>query len=437
MLKITNIEIKDLRFPTSEDLTGSDAIHNDPDYSAPYIIISTNDNDLKGYGINFTLGKGNEIVCECIKCFIPIFNNLSLDEAENNIGKLWYDCVDHSQLRWLGPEKGVVHLAVSAIFNALWDLIARKNKKPLWKYVVDSKPNKIIEWLPFKHIEDAISKNEALEILNLNQEFKNKRIKKLISEGYPSYTTAAGWLGYSDEKIVSLLKDYMKKGWRYFKVKVSKNLSKDLKRLELIRNTIGPENFIMIDANQQWSVDESIRYINEFKKFNIFFAEEPTNADDILGFVKIKKNIGTVKLATGEACSNKVMFKQFLQSGAMDICQIDSCRLASINEILVIMLMAHKYKVPIFPHAGGVGLCEYVQHLCMIDYALINGEKDSKVVEYQDELHEHFVYPCTINKGNYMPPEDHGYSIEMKQKSVNKFTYPDGEYWKKKYEIKR
>ncbi len=430
MLKITNILVKDIRFPTSTDLTGSDAIHTDPDYSAPYVVINTNDDKLKGYGINFTLGMGNEIVKQCIECFIPMFKNLPINDLENNIGKLWYDCVDHSQLRWLGPEKGVVHLAVSALFNAIWDLLAKKNEKPLWRYIVDSDPKKIINWLPFKHIDDALSKDEALEILLHSQKFKSKRINLLLKEGYPSYTTAAGWLGYSDEKIVNLLKDYMSKGWRYFKIKVGKDLERDIGRLKLIRETIGDDNYLMIDANQQWSVDESIYYINAFKKYNIFFAEEPTNADDILGFIKIKKNIGDVKLATGEACSNKVMFKQFLQSGSMDICQIDSCRLASINEILIVMLMAHKYNIPIFPHAGGVGLCEYVQHLCMVDFVLINGEKDSKVVEYQDGLHEHFVYPCKIKNGNYMPPSDHGYSIEMKEKSVKKFEFPNGEYWK-------
>ena len=429
MLKITEIDVKDLRFPTSEDLTGSDAIHTDPDYSAPYVTISTNENSLKGYGINFTLGKGNEIVTQCIKSFIPIFIGISIDDLEKNIGKLWYECVDHSQLRWLGPEKGVVHLAVSAIFNALWDLLAKRNKKPLWLYVSESKTEDIINWLPFKHIDDALSKNEALDILFKNEKFKSERINLLSKDGYPSYTTAAGWLGYSDEKIVDLLKNYMSKGWKYFKIKVAKDLDKDLRRLKLIRETIGEENFLMIDANQQWSVDESIEYINAFKKYNIFFAEEPTNADDVLGFMKIKKNIGDVKLATGEACSNKVMFKQFLQSGAMDICQIDSCRLASINEILIVMLMAQKFNVPIFPHAGGVGLCEYVQHLCMIDFILINGEKDTKVVEYQDGLHEHFVYPCTIKNGHYMPPMDFGYSVEIKSKSVKQFEFPNGDYW--------
>ncbi len=430
MIKINKIVVKDLRFPTSHDLTGSDAIHTDPDYSAPYVIIHTSDDTLKGYGITFTLGQGNEIVKQCIESYLSIFENMNLDELENNIGSLWFKCVDHSQLRWLGPEKGVVHLAVSALFNALWDLISKYHKKPLWRYVVDSTPEKIIEWLPFKHIEDALTKDEALEILIENNKYKDERKKILMLEGYPSYTTAAGWLGYDNEKIVELCKEYMNKGWKYFKIKVAKNLDKDLERLKIIRNTVGSSVHLMIDANQQWSVEESIEYINSFKQFNILFAEEPTHADDILGFKKIKQKTGDIKLATGEACSNRVMFKQFLQSGAMDICQLDSCRLASINEILTVMLMAHKFKVPIFPHAGGVGLCEYVQHLCMIDYVLINGEKDNKVVEYQDSLHEHFVYPCIIKNGNYMPPLDHGYSIEMKEKSVNEFTYPDGKYWK-------
>ena len=431
MIKIINIKVDDVRFPTSKDLTGSDAIHKDPDYSATYVTIDTSDSDLKGYGIAFTIGKGNDIVAECIRNYIPIFVGLGFDELENRIGKLWYDCVDHSQLRWLGPEKGVVHMAVAAIFNALWDLIAKKNKKPLWKFVVDSEPDQIIEWLTFKYIDEVLSKDEAYSILNESQKFKQERINRILSEGYPSYTTAAGWLGYSDDKIIKLCKTYMKMGWRHFKIKVGNDLEKDVKRLELIRKTIGNDCSIMVDANQQWSVTQSIKHINAYKKFNLLFVEEPTSPDDILGFKKIKKAVGEVSLATGEACGGRVMFKQFLESGAMNICQIDSCRLGSINEILTVLLMAHKFNVPVFPHAGGVGLCEYVQHLCMIDYILINGEKDSKVVEYQDSLHEYFKYPCKIRNGNYMPPLDCGYSIEMKLESANKYFYPKGEYWKK------
>ena len=429
MIKITKMTVEDVRFPTSNSKTGSDAIHSDPDYSATYITILTSDSLLIGHGITFTLGKGNDVVASCIENFFPIFDNISLDDLEKNIGKLWYECVEHSQLRWLGPEKGVVHLAISAIFNSLWDLIAKQNKKPLWRYVVDSKPEKIISWLPFKHIEDVLNAEQALEIITESQKFKKDRLNTILNEGYPSYTTAAGWIGYSDQKIIDLCKKYMSLGWRHFKVKVGMNLEEDIKRLQLIRETIGDECSIMIDTNQQWSVSQSIKHINEFKKFNILFSEEPTNSDDILGFLKIKKGIGDVKLATGEACSSRVMFKQFLESGAMDICQIDSCRLGSINEILCVLLMAHKFAIPVFPHAGGVGLCEYVQHLCMIDYVIINGEKDRKLVEYQDGLHEHFIYPCVIKDGNYMPPLDHGYSIEMKKKSVNTFAFPNGEYW--------
>lgn len=429
MIKITDIKVEDIRFPTSKDLVGSDSIH-DPDYSATYVTIFTNENKLKGYGIAFTLGKGNDIIVECIKHYLPLFIGQSLNHIEKNIGQLWFDCVDHSQLRWLGPEKGAIHMAVSAIFNALWDLIAKKYQKPLWKYIVDCEPERIVSWMTFKYIEDVLSKNDAYTILENSQKFKNDRIAKIIEEGYPSYTTAAGWLGYSDEKVVKLCRFYMNQGWRHFKIKVGKNLKDDEKRLALIRKTVGENCFIMIDANQQWSVEESIRYINVFKKFDLLFVEEPTSPDDILGFKKIKKEVGKVNLATGECCSGRVMFKQFLESGAMNICQIDSCRLGSINEILTVLMMAHKLKVPVFPHAGGVGLCEYVQHLCMIDYVLINGEKDSKVVEYQDSLHEHFKFPCKIRKGNYMPPSDHGYSIEMKTESVNKYLYPLGEYWK-------
>tara|TARA_Y100001970_G_C14206873_1_gene844609 strand:+ start:330 stop:1631 length:1302 start_codon:yes stop_codon:yes gene_type:complete len=430
MIKITNCSVDDVRFPTSKDLTGSDAIHTDPDYSATYVTLFTSDENINGYGIAFTIGKGNDIVAKCIEHFFPIIEGLTLDEIEDNIGILWYKCVDHSQLRWLGPEKGVVHMAVAAVFNALWDLIAKNNKKPLWKFVSESNPEKILSWLTFKHIEDVLKPEEALKILESNQTMKEARIDQILKEGYPSYTTAAGWLGYSDEKIVELCNNYISQGWSHFKIKVGLDLEADVKRLELIRKTIGNKRFMMVDANQQWSVEQSIQHINAYKKFNLFFVEEPTSPDDILGFAKIKKSVGDVRLATGEACGGRVMFKQFLESGAMNICQIDSCRLGSINEILTVLLMAHKFNVPVFPHAGGVGLCEYVQHLCIIDFVLINGIKDDKVVEYQDSLHEHFVYPCKIKNGNYMPPLDHGYSIEMKEKSVNEFTFPNGNYWK-------
>jgi L-fuconate dehydratase len=429
MIKITNMTVEDIRFPTSKDLTGSDAIHTDPDYSATYVTITTSDNNLKGYGIAFTIGKGNDIVAECIKHYFPIFIGLTVDEIEKNIGKLWFDCVDHSQLRWLGPEKGVVHMAVAAVFNGLWDIVSKKNQKPLWQFVVESKPETIMSWLTFKYIEDVMSKDDAFKILTENQEFISERKHKILKEGYPSYTTAAGWLGYSDEKIIELLNEYMSQGWKHFKFKVGTDLDADVNRLKLIRNTIGSERSIMVDANQQWSVEQSIKHINAYKKFDLLFVEEPTSPDDVMGFTKIKKEVGDVKLATGEACGGRIMFKQFLESGAMNICQIDSCRLGSINEILTVLLMAHKLNVPVFPHAGGVGLCEYVQHLCMIDYVLINGKKDDKVVEYQDSLHEHFVYPCEIRNGNYMPPKDHGYSIEMKEESVREYSFPLGKYW--------
>ncbi len=429
MVKITSCKVEDIRFPTSKDQTGSDAIHIDPDYSATYVTIDTSNEKLKGYGIAFTIGKGNDIVAECIKHFFPIIETLTLDDIENNIGLLWYKCVDHSQLRWLGPEKGVVHMAVAAIFNALWDLIAKKNQKPLWQYVVESSPEKILSWLTFKNIEDVLSPDQAFKILELNQSKKQKRIDTILKEGYPSYTTAAGWLGYTDEKIIELCENYISQGWNHFKIKVGLDIEADVKRLELIRKTIGNDRYIMVDANQQWSVEKSIKHINAYKKFNLLFVEEPISPDDVLGFLKIKESVGNVRLATGEACCGRVMFKQFLESGAMNICQIDSCRLGSINEILTVLLMAHKFNVPVFPHAGGVGLCEYVQHLCMIDFILINGSKNDKVVEYQDSLHEHFVYPCKVENGKYMPPLDHGYSIEMKQNSVNDFSFPNGKYW--------
>ena len=238
MTKILKFTVEDVRFPTSKDLTGSDAIHIDPDYSATYVTVYTDDLKLKGYGIAFTIGKGNDIVAECIKHFFPIFENMNLEDLENDIGKLWYKCVDHSQLRWLGPEKGAVHMAVAAIFNCLWDLIAKKNKKPLWRFVAESNPEKIVSWLTFKYIEDVLNPDQALKILEESQNEKQVRIDTILKEGYPSYTTAAGWLGYSDEKIVKLCKKYISMGWKHFKVKVGLDLEADVNRLELIRKTI-------------------------------------------------------------------------------------------------------------------------------------------------------------------------------------------------------
>ena len=435
MTKINKLNVQDIRFPTSNDLTGSDAIHTDPDYSATYVTISTNDPKLKGYGIAFTIGKGNDIVAKCIEQYFYLFEGLELEELETNIGKLWFDCVDHSQLRWLGPEKGVVHMAIAAIFNAAWDLIAKKHNKPLWKLISDYNVEQVISLLTFKGIEDVLNKDEAYKILNENLKYRKQRISLLEEEGYQSYTTAAGWLGYSNEKIVELCNQYIAEGWRHFKIKVGNDLSADIERLKLIRNTVGKDCFIMVDANQQWSVDQAIKHINAYKEFDLLFVEEPISPDDIIGFQKIKKAVGHVNLATGEACSGRIMFKQFLEIGAMNICQIDSCRLGSINEIITVLLMAHKLNVPVFPHAGGVGLCEYVQHLCMIDFILINGEKKNKVVEYQDSLHEHFKYPCKIVNGSYMLPKDNGYSIEMLPQSVKTYEYPNGSYWKN--EIKK
>ena len=296
MPKITKFTVDDIRFPTSKDLTGSDAIHTDPDYSATYVTVFTSDKNLTGFGIAFTIGKGNDIVAECIKHYFPLFIGKTIDELQRDIGKLWYQCVDHSQLRWLGPEKGVVHMAVAAIFNSLWDLIAKKNQKPLWKFVVDSNPETIMEWLTFKYIEDALSKDEAFKILQDSQKNKEHRIQTILDEGYPSYTTAAGWLGYSDEKIIELCNRYIAQGWKHFKIKVGQDLEADVKRLELIRNAIGPDCSIMVDANQQWSVEQSIKHINAYKKFNLSFVEEPTSPDDVMAVSYTHLTLPTILL---------------------------------------------------------------------------------------------------------------------------------------------
>ncbi|MBI4046985.1 MAG: L-fuconate dehydratase [Devosia nanyangense] len=417
MTKITGLKTFDLRFPTSQSLDGSDAMNPDPDYSAAYVILQT-DGAHEGHGLTFTIGRGNEVVCAAIKALEGRVLGLELGWIAENPGRFWRHVTGDSQLRWIGPDKGAMHLATGAVVNAVWDLLAKDAGKPVWQFVADMTPEQLVSIIDFRYLTDAITPDEALEIFRKAQTGKAERIAKLKQEGYPCYTTSAGWLGYSNEKLTRLATEAVEAGFKHIKMKVGRDLDDDIRRLEIVRSIMGPDRYLMIDANQVWEVDQAIDWVRELKRFNPYFIEEPTSPDDIEGHRKIRESIAPVKVATGEMCQNRIIFKQFITRGAIDIVQIDACRIGGLNEVLSVLLMAAKYKLPVWPHAGGVGLCEYVQHLSMIDYLVVSGTKEGRVIEFVDHLHEHFIEPCDIRNAAYMPPKLPGFSIQMKPESI-------------------
>ncbi len=429
-LKITSIEIKDVRFPTSKSLDGSDAMNKDPDYSAAYLIIKTDDPRYEGHGLTFTIGRGNEVCVAAIKSLSYLLIGKSLSDLTSDMAGFWRMITGDSQLRWLGPDKGVIHLATGAVVNAVWDLYAKVEGKPLWKLLADMSPEQLVACIDFTYIEDVITPEEAVALLSKLEGTKQERIDYLIKNGYPAYTTSAGWLGYSEEKLRRLCREAKADGWTHLKMKVGNDINQDVRRAEIIREEIGEDIKLMMDANQKWGVDEAIENMAKLARFDPWWIEEPTSPDDVLGHGTIAKAIAPIKVATGEHCQNRIMFKQFLQSGAMNICQIDSCRVGGVNEVLSILLMAAKFNVPVCPHAGGVGLCEYVQHLSMIDFIAISGSLENRIIEYVDHLHEHFLDPVKIRNGNYVVPQMPGYSIEMKTQSLKDYAFPEGKVWK-------
>jgi len=428
-MTITDIIIKDVRFPTSKTLDGSDAMNTDPDYSAAYVILKTDHPDFQGHGLTFTIGRGNELCTAAIASLAPLVKGKKLEEFTADMGAFWKMITGDSQLRWLGPEKGVIHLATGAIVNAVWDLYAKVEGKPLWKLLADMSPEELVRCIDFTYITDVITPQQAIAFLKSKETGKQQRIDYLLSQGYPAYTTSAGWLGYSDEKMRRLCREAKAEGFKHMKIKVGSNLQDDIRRAAIIREEIGDDLKLMMDANQKWDVDQAIENMESLKKFKPWWIEEPTSPDDILGHAKIAKAVAPIKVATGEHCQNRVIFKQLMQAGAMQVCQIDSCRVGGVNENLAIMLMAAKFGIPVCPHAGGVGLCEYVQHLSMIDFIAISGSMEERVIEFVDHLHEHFLDPVQIKNGAYMPPKMPGYSIEIKQESLEKYSFPDGEVW--------
>ncbi|XP_043789610.1 mitochondrial enolase superfamily member 1-like [Apis laboriosa] len=428
---ITDIDVKDIRFPTSLLADGSDAMHTDPDYSCAYVTIKTN-KGIEGYGLTFTLGRGTEIVVQACKSMSYLVKGENANNIFTHFGIFWRKLTSESQLRWIGPEKGVIHLATAAIINALWDLWARIEKKPVWKLLTDLSPEQLISTIDFRYITDVITKEEAIKLLKDNQKGKEEREIILRKNGYPAYTTQVGWLGYSDSKVKELCAKYLALGFTSFKAKVGQNLTDDIRRCQLIRDVIGYENKLMVDANQIWDINEAIEWMKQLIKFKPTWIEEPTSPDDVLGHAKIANELRPhgIGVATGEMCANRVMFKQLLQAKAIDYCQIDSARIGGINEILSVYLMAKKLNVPVCPHAGGVGLCEMVQHLQMWDFICLNASIENRVIEYIDQQHEHFEHPVYIQNACYMPPTNPGYSTKFTEDSIKNYSYPNGEKWK-------
>lgn len=416
-MKITGLSTHDLRFPTSSSLDGSDAMNPDPDYSAAYVVLAT-DGAHEGHGLTFTIGRGNDIVCKAIEALSARVVGLETAWILENPGRFWRHVTGDSQLRWIGPDKGAMHLATGAVVNAVWDLLAKEAGKPVWQFVAEMTPEQLVSIIDFRYLTDAITPDEALAIFRRAEPGKAERMASLREEGYPCYTTSAGWLGYSNEKLTRLATEAVAAGFNHIKMKVGRDRADDIRRLEIVREIMGPDRNLMIDANQVWEVGEAIDWIGDLKRFNPYFIEEPTSPDDVMGHKAIREAIAPVKVATGEMCQNRIVFKQFIREGAIDIVQIDACRIGGLNEVLSVLLMAAKYGLPVWPHAGGVGLCEYVQHLSMIDYLVVSGSKEGRVIEYVDHLHEHFLDPCVIRSAAYMPPTRPGFSIEMKPASI-------------------
>ncbi|MDZ5451050.1 L-fuconate dehydratase [Labrys sp. ZIDIC5] len=423
MTEIVDIEVIDLRFPTSQQLDGSDAMNPDPDYSAAYVILKTDRPGLEGHGLTFTIGRGNEICCAAINAMRHLVVGLSLEGVRADLGAFWRHVTSDSQLRWIGPDKGAIHLATGAVVNAVWDLIAKMAGKPVWRLVADMSPEEFVRAIDFRYLTDCITPDEALALLRDKEAGKAERIAVLEREGYPCYTTSAGWLGYDDDKLRRLCQEAVDAGFNHVKLKVGRDIEHDISRLRIAREVIGPDRQLMIDANQVWEVDQAIDSVRQLAFARPWFIEEPTSPDDVEGHRKIRKGVAPVKVATGEMCQNRILFKQFIMRGAIDVVQIDACRLGGVNEILAILLMAAKYDLPVCPHAGGVGLCEYVQHLSMIDFVCVSGTREGRVIEYVDHLHEHFKAPCVVRNAAYMPPLAAGFSIEMKPASLQHYRF--------------
>ncbi|CAC5399709.1 fucD [Mytilus coruscus] len=432
--RITDLIVKDIRFPTSLEKDGSDAMHKSPDYSLAYVTVKT-DSEIEGRGMTFTVGRGTHIVCCAVEAFKKLVVGQKLADIFGDFGQFWQSICSEDQIRWLGPEKGVTHLATAAIVNALWDLWAKMEGKPLWKLLVDMEPEKLVSTIDFRYMEDALTKQEAIELLKSRQAGKADREAELKNTGFPAYTTSCGWLDYPDDKIRKLATEAISQGMERFKMKVGGDIEDDIRRAKIFRETIGYDRLWMVDANQKWEVQESIDWMKKLAPYKPLWIEEPTNPDDIMGHAAIAEALNPlgIAVATGEHCQNRVMFKQFLKAKAMQYCQIDACRVGGVNECIAIILMAAKYNIPVCPHAGGVGLCELVQHLSIFDYISVGCSLKNRTIEYADHLHEHMEAPVKIKNGCYVVPTVPGYLVGVKEEAIKQFEYPMGSEWQRMF----
>jgi L-fuconate dehydratase len=431
MSLIIDLETFDVRFPTSRQLDGSDAMNPDPDYSAAYVVLRTDAPDgLCGYGFVFTIGRGNDVQTAALAALRPFVVGRRVADVIHDLGAFARSLTHDSQLRWLGPEKGVMHMAIGAVINAAWDMAARKAGKPVWRLIAEMTPQQIVDTIDFRYITDALTPDEALAILRSAEGGKAQRTAVLLEKGYPAYTTSPGWLGYSDEKLARLAVEAVKDGFRTIKIKVGANAEDDVRRCRIARSAIGDSVALAIDANQRWDVDTAIAWLRQLIGFNIAWIEEPTSPDDVLGHAAIRRGVAPMPVSTGEHTQNRVIFKQLLQAGAVDLIQIDAARVGGVNENLAILLMAAKFGVRVYPHAGGVGLCELVQHLAMADFIAISGAMEDRAIEFVDHLHEHFLDPVRIRAGRYQAPTVPGFSAQMHQQSIEDHLFPGGSVWR-------
>ncbi len=425
----SSLDTYDVRFPTSRTLDGSDAMNPFPDYSAAYVVLRTSAG-REGYGLAFTVGRGNDVQVAAIQALAPLVIGRPVDVALGDMAAFSRSLTGDSQLRWLGPDKGVMHMAAAAVINAAWDLAARAAGKPLWKLLADMSPEQLVAQVDFRYLRDALTEKDALGILTAAREGREEREELLLSRGYPAYTTTPGWLGYDDEKLARLSLDAVAEGFSLIKLKVGANLTDDIRRLSFAREVLGPDVPLAVDANQVWGIDQAIDWMSYLRPYQPYWIEEPTSPDDVLGHAAVRRAIAPIKVATGEHVQNAVVFKQLLQAGALDVVQIDACRVGGVNENIAILLLAARFGIPVCPHAGGVGLCEMVQHLAMFDYLAVSGSWDGRMIEHVDHLHEHFVDPARIEHGRYVAPRAPGGGARMHDDSVATFLYPDGPEWR-------
>jgi len=422
--QFTALETADVRFPTSTSLDGSDAMNPDPDYSAAYVRISTDDADgLAGHGFVFTIGRGNDVQVAAISALTTFVVGRDVDATLDDLGGFWRELVHDSQLRWLGPEKGVMHMAIGAVVNALWDIKAKREGMPLWMLLARMTPEQIVDLVDFRYLTDALTRDQALALLRQTVEGRAEREQHLLDQGYPAYTTTPGWLGYDDEKLERLSREAAEEGFTQIKLKVGLDIEDDVRRLKLARAAVGDEVGIAVDANQRWDLDEAVEWMAALAPYDIAWIEEPTSPDDVLAHAAFSRAVAPIPVATGEHMANRVMAKQFLQADALQVLQIDASRVAGVNENIAILLLAAKFGVRVCPHAGGVGLCEAVQHLSMFDYVAVSGELEGRMIEFVDHLHEHFVDPVRVSGGRYAAPTLPGASTEMLTASIEQYRF--------------